>query len=78
MTPAYDAAGAASRIEGRSILTVLNGAIKQLWEKIAALVRRQNARIKQLEDEVAALRAAAGSCGRWTGRARRPIHGQRR
>jgi hypothetical protein len=60
----YDAAGAVSGIDDRSILAVLVGAIKQLWSKVLALIEsdeEQNVRIKQLEDEVAALKAAAGA-----------------
>jgi hypothetical protein len=60
----YDASGAVSGIDDRSILAILVGAIKRLWEKVLALIESdeaQNARIKQLEDEVAALKAAAGT-----------------
>jgi hypothetical protein len=62
----YDAAGTVSGIDDRSILAILVGAIKQLWEKVLALIENdeaQNARIQQLEYEVAALKAAAGAPG---------------
>jgi hypothetical protein len=51
-------------IDDRSILAIVIGAIKDLWSKVLALIasdEAQNARIKQLEDEVAALKAAAGT-----------------
>jgi hypothetical protein len=60
----YDAAGAVSGIDDRSILAVVIGAVKDHWSKVLALIQsdeQQNARIKQLEDEVAALKAAAGA-----------------
>jgi hypothetical protein len=53
-----------SGIDDRSILAVLVGAIKQLWSKVLALIESdeaQDARIQQLENEVAALKAAAGT-----------------
>jgi hypothetical protein len=62
-TPATRAAPSAS-IDNRSILAVVIGAIKDLWSKVLALIESdeaQNARIKQLEDEVSALKAAAGA-----------------
>jgi hypothetical protein len=45
-------------LDDRSILAVLVSAIKQVWVKVLALVQSdeaQNARIEQLEAEVAAL-----------------------
>ena len=60
----YDASGTVSGIDDRSILAVLVGAIKELWAKVLALIasdEAQNARIEQLEEEVAALKAAAGA-----------------
>ena len=58
----YDAAGAVRGIDDRSILAVVIGAIKDLWAKVLALIasdEAQNARIEQLEEEVAALKGAA-------------------
>jgi hypothetical protein len=62
----YDASGAVSGIDDRSILAIVISAIKDLWSKVLALIESdeaQNARIKQLEEEVAALKAAAGAPG---------------
>ena len=62
----YDASGNVSGIDDRSILAVVIGAIKQLWQKVLALIasdEAQNARIQLLEQEVAALKAAAGTPG---------------
>jgi hypothetical protein len=62
----YDASGAVSGIDDRSILAVVIGAIKDLWSKVLALIesdKAQNARIKQLEDEVAALKAQSAAAG---------------
>jgi hypothetical protein len=60
----YNAAGAVLGIDDCSILAVLVGAIKDLWAKVLALIESdeaQNARIQQLEEEVAVLKAAAGA-----------------
>ncbi len=60
----YNASGTVSGIDDRSILAILVNAIKDLWSKVLALIESdeaQNARIKQLGEEVAALKAAAGA-----------------
>jgi hypothetical protein len=60
----YDAAGAVSGIDDRSILAVLVGAIKQLWSKVLALIEsdeRQAAEMEALKARVSELEAAAGA-----------------
>jgi hypothetical protein len=52
--------------EYASIIPLLIDAFKEIWAKVMALVQSdeaQNARIQQLEEEVAALKSAAGAPG---------------
>lgn len=62
----YDASGAVSGIDDRSIIAILVGAVKSIWEKVTALMQSdeaQNARIQRLEEEVAALKSQSAAAG---------------
>jgi hypothetical protein len=51
-------------MDDRSIIAILVGAIKNLWSNVAALMQSdeaQNARIQQLEEEVAALKSRSAA-----------------
>ena len=73
----YDASGAISGIDDRSILAAIVGAVKDLWTKVAALMQsddEQNARIQQLEADVAALKSQ-GATGDSSGEHPEPTGG---
>jgi hypothetical protein len=60
----YNASGTVSGIDDRSIIAVLVSAVKHIWAQVTPLVQSdqgQNKRIEQLEEEVAALKSAAGA-----------------
>lgn len=60
----HDASGTISGIDDRAVLAVIVKAFKEMWERVLLLVasdERQNARIAQLESEVAALKSQLGA-----------------
>jgi hypothetical protein len=62
----YDASGTVSGIDDRSIIAILVGAVQDLWTRVLGLIQSdeaQNARIQQLEEEVAALKAQSAAAG---------------
>ena len=62
----YDDEGRPNSVRYTSIIPLLIDAFKDLWAKVRALIESdeaQNARIQQLEEEVAALKSAAGAPG---------------